>query len=88
MVIEKKDSKQQWLMQLCICHHYLLLTSDIITELDSVFDLSKNQEGNQFLINICSDMYLPLITPYATPMYDIPILPEAYRITPQWPTHK
>ena len=28
-------------MQLCICHHYLLLTSVIITELDSVFDLSK-----------------------------------------------
>ena len=39
----KKDtpSKQQWLMQLCICHHYLLLTSVLITELDSVFDLSK-----------------------------------------------
>ena len=28
-------------MQLCICHHYLLLTSAIITELDSVFDVSK-----------------------------------------------
>ena len=28
-------------MQLCICHHYLLLTSVIITELDSVFDLSQ-----------------------------------------------
>ena len=28
-------------MQLCICHHYLLLTSAIITELDGIFDLSK-----------------------------------------------
>ena len=28
-------------MQLCIWHHYLLLTSVIITELDSVFDLLK-----------------------------------------------
>ena len=28
-------------MQLCICHQYLLLTSGIITELDSIFDVSK-----------------------------------------------
>ena len=28
-------------MKLCICHHYLLLTSAIITELDSISDLSK-----------------------------------------------
>ena len=46
----------------------------------------RNQEGNLFLINICCGMYLPLITPYAqnSSMYDIPILPEAYQITPQW----
>ena len=28
-------------MQLFICHHYLLLTSAITTELDSIFDVSK-----------------------------------------------
>ena len=28
-------------MQLCICHHHMLLTSSIITELDSVFDVSQ-----------------------------------------------
>ena len=41
MVVEKKDSKQRQLMQLCTCHHYLLVASVIITELDSVFDLLK-----------------------------------------------
>ena len=45
IVIDRKKqnnaSKQQWHMQLWICHHYLLLTSAIITELDSVFDVSK-----------------------------------------------
>ena len=28
-------------MQLCICHHYLLLASAIIAELDSIFDVLK-----------------------------------------------
>ena len=28
-------------MKLCLCHHCLLLTSAIITELDSIFDVSK-----------------------------------------------
>ena len=45
MVINRKKeniaSRQQWHMQLYIGHHYLLLTSAIITELDSIFDVSK-----------------------------------------------
>ena len=28
-------------MQLCVCHHHMFLTSSIITELDSVFNVSK-----------------------------------------------
>ena len=40
---EKEDNgnKLQQHMQLCICHHRMLLTSSIITELDSVFNISK-----------------------------------------------
>ena len=37
MVIVKKEdngNKLHWHMQLCICHHHMLLTSSIITELD------------------------------------------------------
>ena len=45
MVINRKkenNSSKQWRhMQLCVCHHYLLLTSATITELDSVFEVSK-----------------------------------------------
>ena len=50
----------------CICHHYLLLTSAIITELDSVFDVSKKSRRksvfDQCLVR-CA-MYLPVVTPY------------------------
>ena len=57
MVIVKKEdngNKLQWYMQLCICHHHMLLTSSIITELDSVFDVSKKlkkemQQGQEQL---------------------------------------
>ena len=45
----KKDSKQQWNMQLCICHHYLLLASAVITELGSVFDLLKKSRRKSIL---------------------------------------
>ena len=44
MVIMKKEdngNKLQQHLQLCICHHHMLLTSSIITELDSVFDIYK-----------------------------------------------
>ena len=41
---ENNASKQRQHMQLCICHHYLLLTSAIITELDSIFDVSKKSK--------------------------------------------
>ena len=45
MVIEKKEedngNKVHRHMQLCICHHHMFLMSSIITELDSVFNVSK-----------------------------------------------
>ena len=48
MVIEKKEedngNKVHWHMQLCNCHHHMFLTSSIITELDSVFNVSKKSQ--------------------------------------------
>ena len=43
MVIEKEEdngNKVHWHMQLCIFHHHMFLKSSIITELDSVFNVS------------------------------------------------
>ena len=39
-------------MQLCICHHHMLLTSSIITELDSVFNISKKSR-RKCIFNQC-----------------------------------
>ena len=47
MVIMKKEDNGNKLhqhMQLCICHHHMFLTSSIITELDSVFNISKKSQ--------------------------------------------
>ena len=43
MVIVKKDNGNKVCqhMQLCIWHHHMFLMSSIITELDSVFNVSK-----------------------------------------------
>ena len=65
--VKKEDNgnKLQWHMQLCICHHHMLLTPSIITELGSVFNVSKKSRRKCIFDQCLSWHTFAHNTPYA-----------------------